>query len=139
VLSVPSLEFTFFARMQNAFDAAVEENDNLTGNFLDAGNSQSDQVSDLETAISNGVDFIMVSPITAEGIAPIVDQANEEDIPIVTIDRNISEGEIATYVASNNVDLGTQSMELCHGFMQEVEDKDEYNVPRSREPRGRAS
>jgi len=57
----------------------------------------------------------------------------------VTIDRNISEGEIATYVASNNVDLGTQSMELCHGFMQEVEDKDEYNVLEIQGTQGRAS
>ncbi len=127
-LSVPTLEFTFFARMQNAFEAVTDERDDLGGSFYDAGNSQEQQVSDLETPISQGVDFIMVAPITAEGISPVVQQANDADIPIVTIDRNISEGDIATYVASDNVALGRRSMELCRGFMTDLADKDQYNV-----------
>jgi len=127
-LSVPSLELTFFARMQNAFNDLTEERDDLGGSFYDAGNSQEQQVSDLETPISQGVDFIMVAPITAEGISPVVQQANDADIPVVTIDRNISEGNIATYVASDNVALGSRSMELCYGFMTDLSDQDEYNV-----------
>jgi ribose transport system substrate-binding protein len=127
-LSVPTLEFTFFARMQNAFDDAIDERDDLGGSFYDAGNSQEQQVSDLETPISQGVDFIMAAPITAEGISPVVEQANEADIPIVTIDRNIAEGDIATYVASDNVELGRRSMELCRGFVSDLSDAGEYNV-----------
>ncbi|WP_135535923.1 substrate-binding domain-containing protein [Halostella pelagica] len=127
-LSVPSLELTFFARMENAFNNITDERDELGGSFYAAGNSQEQQVSDLETPISQGVDFILVAPITSEGISPVVQQANDADIPVVTIDRNISEGDIATYVASDNVALGRRSMELCHGFMSDLSDKDEYNV-----------
>ena len=128
VLSVPSLEFTFFVRMQNAFEQAIEEQDDLTGSFLDGQNSQPQQVSDLETAISNEVDFIMVSPITAEGIVPVVEQANEAGIPVVTIDRNTAEGEVATYVASENVQLGKRSSELLLEFMGDRADQDSYGV-----------
>ncbi|MFW6435402.1 MAG: substrate-binding domain-containing protein, partial [Halovenus sp.] len=62
------------------------------------------------------------------GILLSADQANDADIPIVTIDRNISEGDIATYVASDNVALGRRSMELCYDFMSDLSDQDEYNV-----------
>jgi ribose transport system substrate-binding protein len=127
--SVPSLEFTFFARMQNAFNA-VKSEDGISGQstFYDAGNNQSKQISDLETAISSGVDFIMVSAITTEGIVPAVEQANDADIPVVAIDRNITQGETATYVASDNVALGRRSTELCLEFLTAQEQKDSYNV-----------
>lgn len=127
VLSVPSLEFTFFVRMQNAFEEATQSQ-NLNGSFLDGQNSQSKQVSDLETAITNDVDFIMVSPITAEGIVPAIEQANDADIPVVTIDRNVAQGEVATYVASQNVQLGQRSSSLLLDFMQQRADQDTYSI-----------
>ncbi|MDT3436013.1 substrate-binding domain-containing protein [Haloarcula sp. 1CSR25-25] len=128
-LSVPSLEFTFFARMQNAFDQA--QSDGLIASdssFYDAGNNQSQQVSDVETAISNEVDFLMISAITAEGVINAISQANEAGIPVVAIDRNVAEGETVTYVASDNVQLGRRSTELCLQFMQSAGDQDTYNV-----------
>ncbi|QIO22853.1 substrate-binding domain-containing protein [Haloarcula sp. JP-L23] len=128
-LSVPSLEFTFFARMQNAFDAAKSEGTIASDStFYDAGNSQSTQVSDVETAISNEVDLLLISAITAEGVISAIQQANDAGIPVVAIDRNVAEGDTVSYVASDNVQLGRRSTELCLSFMQEMEQKDTYNV-----------
>ncbi|WP_276277581.1 substrate-binding domain-containing protein [Haloarcula regularis] len=128
-LSVPSLEFTFFARMQNAFDAAKSDGTIASDStFYDAGNSQSTQVSDVETAISNEVDLLLISAITAEGVINAISQANEADIPVVAIDRNVAQGETVSYVASDNVQLGRRSTELCLGFMEEMEQKDTYNI-----------
>ncbi|MEF8827752.1 MAG: substrate-binding domain-containing protein [Haloarcula sp.] len=128
-LSIPSLEFTFFARMQNAFDQA--QSDGLVASdssFYDAGNNQSQQVSDVETAISNEVDFLMISAITAEGVINAISQANEAGIPVIAIDRNVAEGDTVTYVASDNVQLGRRSTELCLQFMESAGDQDTYNV-----------
>ena len=128
-LLVPSLEFTFFARMQNAFDQAMS--DGLIASdstFSDAGNSQSQQVSDVENAISNDIDFMMISAITAEGVISAIQEANEADVPVIAIDRNVAEGDTVTYVASDNVQLGRRSTELCLGFMEEMSDQDTYNV-----------
>jgi len=128
-LLVPSLEFTFFARMQNAFDQAVSDGAIASDStFSDAGNSQSQQVSDVENAVSNEVDFIMISAITAEGITSAIQEANEADIPVVAIDRNIAEGDTISYVASDNVQLGRRSTELCLSFMEETSDQDTYNI-----------
>ncbi|MBX0323201.1 substrate-binding domain-containing protein [Halomicroarcula sp. F13] len=128
-LSVPSLEFTFFARMQNAFDAAKSEGTVASDStFYDAGNSQSTQVSDVETAISNEVDLLLISAITAEGVISAIRQANDAGIPVVAIDRNVAEGDTVSYVASDNVQLGRRSTELCLSFMQEMGQQDTYNV-----------
>ncbi|MFC4360417.1 substrate-binding domain-containing protein [Halobium salinum] len=128
-LSVPSLEFTFFARMQNAFNEAKNQGNIAdSSTFYDAGNNQSTQVSDVETAISNEVDLLMISAITAEGVINAIRQANEADIPVVAIDRNVAEGETITYVASDNVQLGQRSTELCLRFMEGSSDADSYSV-----------
>lgn len=128
-LSVPSLEFTFFARMQNAFNEAKGQGQIADdSSFYDAGNNQSTQVSDIETAISNEVDFLMVSAITAEGVINAVRQANEAGIPVIAIDRNVAEGDTVTYVASDNVQLGRRSTELLLRFMQDKMDADSYSV-----------
>jgi len=128
-LAVPSLEFTFFARMENAFNQA--KSDGLIAEdstFYDAGNSQSTQVSNVETAISNEVDFLMIAAITAEGVISAIQEANDADIPVIAIDRNVAEGETVSYIASDNVQLGQRSTELCLEFMQEQGDADTYNV-----------
>ncbi|AUV80365.1 hypothetical protein C2R22_00755 [Salinigranum rubrum] len=128
-LSVPSLEFTFFARMENAFEQAKSEGLIASdSSFYDSGNSQSAQVSDVETAISNDVDFLMISAITAEGVINAIQQANDAGIPVVAIDRNVAQGETVTYVASDNVQLGRRSTELCLSFMQDNADADTYDV-----------
>jgi len=127
VLSVPSLEFPFFVRMQNAFEQARDEQ-NVTGSFLDARNSQSTQISQIEDAITNDPDVIMMSPITSDGAAPAVQAANDAGIPVLTIDRDVSEGETVTNVASDNVQLGARSSALLLEFMQEQGDQDTYGI-----------
>jgi ribose transport system substrate-binding protein len=129
-LSIPSLEFTFFTRMENAFEQ-VKSNGDIAGEstFFDAQNSQSTQVSDVETALTNDIDFLMISPVTADGIVPAIQQANEQGVPVIAIDRNIGEGaERATYVASDNVSLGQRSTNLLLEFMTEASDADTYSV-----------
>ncbi|WP_207589443.1 substrate-binding domain-containing protein [Halomontanus rarus] len=126
-LLVPSLEFTFFARMEEAFEDAQEEL-NVEGTFYDNRNDESTQASNFEDAVLGEPDFIMISPITSEGIVPSIELANDENIPVVTIDRDAEDGETATYVASDNVDLGYRSTSLCLEFMQEQGEQDTYQI-----------
>ena len=128
-LSIPSLEFTFFARMQEVFEQAKNQGTVASdSSFYDAGDSQSTQISNVETAISNDVAFLMISAITAEGVVNAINEANQNDIPVIAIDRNVAEGETVTYIASDNVQLGQRSTELCLNFMQESADMDTYSV-----------
>lgn len=128
-LSIPSLEFTFFARMENAFQAVKEEGTIAEDSaFYDAENNSSQQVSDLETTITNEVDFIMVSAIVEDAVVSTVEDAVDQGIPVVAIDRDVASDATATYVASDNVALGERSTELLLEFMQDQTDADSYGV-----------
>jgi len=69
---------------------------------------QADQVSNF---ISQGVDAIVVEPLDADAIASVVKEANEEGIPVFTIDTTSSGGEIISYVASDNYEMGKMAAE----------------------------
>lgn len=129
-LSIPTLEFTFYVRMQNAWEAA-KQNGRISqeSTFYDAQGDQSSQISHIETAISNDVDVLIASPVTGEGILPGIDQANDADIPVIAIDRDFAETSgRETYIGSDNVSLGRRSSQLLREFMSETSDDDTYNV-----------
>ena len=46
-----------------------------------------------------------IAPIDATAVVPVVEAANADDVPVVTIDETAEEGEIYTYIASPN-DVG---------------------------------
>jgi len=129
-LSIPTLEFTFYVRMQNAWEAA-KQNGRISqeSTFYDAQGDQSSQIGHIETAISNNVDVLVASPVTGEGILPGIDQANEADIPVIAIDRDFAETSgRETYIGSDNVSLGRRSSQLLREFMSEASSDDTYNV-----------
>lgn len=55
----------------------------------DANQDPSKQLSDVENFLAQQPDCLIVSPLEAEASAPVVDLANEANVPLVIIDRNI--------------------------------------------------
>ena len=55
----------------------------------DGQNSTPKQTSDIEAAIIQGVDGIIISPIDAVAMAPALQQAVDAGVPVVTIDRSV--------------------------------------------------
>lgn len=126
--TVPSMSIVYFERMESEFLKETNDCDVLNGTFHDARGSQSRQDSYLKRCISDGVDFIMAVPIVAEAVAPIVERTQEENIPFICVDRNVSSVEPASYIASDNTQLGSQSVELLYDFMHNAHKKDTYNI-----------
>jgi ribose transport system substrate-binding protein len=129
-LSIPTLEFTFYVRMRNAWNAAkVNNRISQDSRFYDAQGDQSTQLGDIETAITNEVDVLIASPVTGEGILPGIDQANDAGIPVIAIDRDYAETSgRETYIGSDNVSLGERSSQLLREFISEASDNSIYNV-----------
>ncbi|WP_101296830.1 substrate-binding domain-containing protein [Halegenticoccus soli] len=126
-VSIPSVEYQFFVRLQDRYEQLQKERD-ISGTFYDAQNSVSQQVSDVETAVTNDVDFIAISPITEQGVTPAVKNANEADVPVINIDRTIKGAEVATHIASDNVQMGVDATNKCLEFMRGIADKSSYNL-----------
>jgi len=61
------------------------------------------QIADIETAIVQGVDGIILAPVEADALAPVVQQAIEAGIPVVTVDRPVNGvPEVLANVAADN-------------------------------------
>lgn len=101
--SVPSLGFPFFVHMMKELEA---EGGVLGVETIqsDGQNSTPKQTADVETAIIQGVDGIVISPIEVDAMAPALQQAVDNGIPVVTIDRRV-EGVpgILAHVGADNV------------------------------------
>ncbi|XVH33431.1 substrate-binding domain-containing protein (plasmid) [Haloferacaceae archaeon DSL9] len=127
-VSIPDIEFQFFARQEREWDRLVDERDDVSGSFYDAQGSQEQQISDIETALVNDVDMIVVSPITEEGTVPAVQEANEAGVPIVNMDRTIVGADVTTHIASDNVEMGRKATNLALELMSGIGEQDNYNI-----------
>ncbi|MEZ5934089.1 MAG: substrate-binding domain-containing protein [Alphaproteobacteria bacterium] len=101
--SVPSLGFPFFVHMMKALEdegAAL----GVTTVQSDGQNSTPKQTADVEAAIIQGVNGIVISPSDVNAMAPAIQTAVENGVPVVTIDRRVDGVEgILAHVGADNV------------------------------------
>jgi ribose transport system substrate-binding protein len=109
-LSISTLNNPFFVTLRNgAQDAAKKEGAELI--VADAQNDAATQQDDVQNFVTQQVDAILVNPVDSEAVVPAVEAANQADIPVIALDRGASGGEIATLIASNNVQGGRMAGE----------------------------
>ncbi|MGD8487084.1 MAG: substrate-binding domain-containing protein [Chloroflexota bacterium] len=102
--SMPALEFPFFVHMQKELREEAEALGGITLVETDGENSAPKQTADVEAAIIQGVDGIIISPIDTVAMAPVLQQAVDAGIPVVTIDRRVDGVDgILSHVGADNV------------------------------------
>ena len=72
------------------------------------GNSKLEtQVAAVQQFISQNKDLIIVTPGDAQGIVPVIKQANQAKVPVIAANNNVGEGaDIVTFVGSSNYEFG---------------------------------
>jgi ABC-type sugar transport system substrate-binding protein len=108
-VSVPGLNFPFFVHVMDIARAKAAEL-NIEIVEFDGKDDSNTQVADLESAISQGVDGVVVSPrdaAVATGIQSVLDAG----IPVVTFDRNVSDVKTLAHVGADNVRGGEKQGE----------------------------
>jgi len=115
-LSLSTLNNPFFVTLKEGAEAAAD----TAGVSLVVMDSQDDatvEATNMEDLIQQGVDVILVNPTDADAIVPSIEKANAADIPVFTIDRGASGGEIVSHIASDNVAGGAMAAEfLCEAI-----------------------
>jgi len=102
--SLPNLAFPFFVHMQQQIAAEAETIGNITLIQLDGEGDATKQTADVESAIVQGVDAIVISPLQVDAISPALQTAIDAGIPVVTIDRRVEGVEgILAHVGADNV------------------------------------
>lgn len=103
----------------NAFTNAVSSGAKAKGEELgvevevfDGKQDQATQNSQLEQCLSQDFDGILVEPVTVDGIAPAVKEANEQGVPVMTIVQKMTQQDLAiAYRGGNDANAGKLQME----------------------------
>jgi inositol transport system substrate-binding protein len=104
--SVPSLSFPFFVHMLNQIKAEAQAQ-GVGIIESDGQNSAPKQTADIEAAIVQKVNAIVISPLDVNALAPAIEQAVQAGVPVVTVDRRVDGVEgILAHVGADNVKGG---------------------------------
>ena len=104
-LSVSTLNNPFFVTLRDGAQSAADE----AGAELivsDAQNDTAQQQDDIQNFITQQVNVILVNPVDSDAVVPAIEAANQANIPVIALDRGASGGELATTIASDNVQGG---------------------------------
>ncbi|MEJ5203323.1 MAG: sugar ABC transporter substrate-binding protein, partial [Anaerolineales bacterium] len=105
----------FMSHMTNAFtielsDAVKSKAQELGVNLAvyDGGQDAAKQVSQVETAVNEGIAAIVIEPVSVDGIIPAIETAKKAKIPVVTVNQNISKPELVDcFVGVSHVEGGS--------------------------------
>jgi len=102
----------FMSHMTNAF--TIEMSDAVKAKaaelgvevtVYDGGQDAAKQASQLETAVTQGIDGIIIEPASVDGLVPAIEAATKAGIPVVVVNQAISKPEAASaFVGVSNVD-----------------------------------
>lgn len=101
-LAISTLNNPFFVDMKDGAQAAA---DKIGAKLVvvDAQDDASKQVSQVENLIQQKVDVILLNPTDSDGLVTAVNDANTAKIPVVTLDRAVNGGTVASHIASDNI------------------------------------
>ncbi|WP_431025191.1 substrate-binding domain-containing protein [Halomonas sp. H5] len=102
-ISFQTLSIPFFIYMH---EQAIEEAEALDIDLFvqDAQASSAKQTSDIENALIQGVEAVILTPNDVDALAPVVNEVLDEEIPVIAVDRRV-EGTSSPvpYVTADNV------------------------------------
>jgi len=74
--------------------------------YANASQDPNKQQQQAEAAITKGANVIVLDAVDVASVGPIVQRANQQDIPVIAYDRLIPDQNIAYYVSFDNVKQG---------------------------------
>lgn len=101
-LAISTLDNPFFVDLKDGAEAKAAEL-GVSLRVVDAQDDPARQLSGIEDLIARKVDLILVNPTDSAAVVPAILAANRAGIPVITIDRSADGGEVAAYIASDNV------------------------------------
>ncbi|USD62406.1 ribose ABC transporter substrate-binding protein RbsB [Vibrio sp. SCSIO 43140] len=116
---VSTLNNPFFVTMKEGAEAKAKD---LGYNLivLDSQNDPSKELSNIEDLTVRGVKAILINPTDSDAVSNAIRMANRSNIPVLTLDRGASRGDVVSHIASDNVVGGEMA---GHYIMEKVGEK----------------
>lgn len=64
-----------------------------------ANNELPKQISDIQDMLNQGVEFLIVAPVNSDGLDPALTAAKDAGVPVLTIDRKVTNESCSDYIA----------------------------------------
>jgi ribose transport system substrate-binding protein len=101
-LAISTLNNPFFVTMREGAEAKAQElGYELV--VLDSQNDPARELSNIEDSMQRGVQALLINPTDSDAVANAVRMANRSNIPVFTVDRGATRGEVVSHIASDNV------------------------------------
>ena len=110
-ISVPALDTPFFSALINAATNAAKDQGGSVVQTANANRDAGQQVTDFRNLISAGANAIMAGVVDREAIKPALDYAKEKGVPVVVVDDQPGQGDVAGVVKADNLGMGTTAAE----------------------------
>lgn len=88
--------------------------------FVDGQQKQSNQIMAIRTFIQQGVDYIVLAPVTEKGWDTVLQEAKEAGIPVIIVDRQVDVEDDSLFVAWVGSDFeleGLKTAEFIHEYI----------------------
>lgn len=80
---------------------------------MDSESNTETELNNAEDLISRGVDAVIMVPMDSDASSNAVKLLNDANIPVITVDRSTTEGEVITSLATDNYAGGTKAGEFA--------------------------
>lgn len=99
-----SQDTPFFANMTPIIENYASEK-GIEVISLNADNDTAKQNKDIQDLISRGIDVLIINPVNEDGATAGIDACAKNDIPVITVDKNVTKGNTA-WVGRDNKEMG---------------------------------
>ncbi len=127
VASVPPTDHGWLGQIAAFAQAAADQWDDVEFRLLEAADADS-QASQIETAINDQPDALVVLPYDGEQLTPVAEEAMEAGIPVINVDRLFATPEAArATILGDNYDIGVKAATFfaeelsCEGNVVEIQ------------------
>ncbi len=79
---------------------------------LDSQNDPAKELAAVEDVLNKDVKLLMINPTDSDAVRSAIRAANRKDVPVVTLDRGASGGDVISHVASDNIQGGMAAADL---------------------------
>jgi ribose transport system substrate-binding protein len=107
-LSISTLNNPFFVDLRDGAKAAAGRL-KVDVVVLDAQNDSAKEANGIDDLIQKKVSLVIINPTDSDAIVPTVKKLNAAKIPVITVDRGASGGDVVAHIASDNVAGGAMA------------------------------
>lgn len=107
-IAMNTLDNPFFVDLKEGAEETAEA-EGIELIVTDSQGDPSQQMSDAETLLTQSPDLLILNPVDSDAAEQIVLLANEQDIPVITVDRQASGGEVLAHIGFDALKSGNIS------------------------------